>query len=110
MMNDQRIAHQKCKVVTCRGHRIKSKVTWLGHMPKSVANMAETVTKETGGSEQIRKQSKYKCYLNHPSPRSVAPRRSRKSLKRKLAASMCADGQISGNSREAAGEHAPLGC
>ena len=66
--------------------------------------MAENVTKETAVSEQINKRSKYKCYLSHPAPSSVAPRRSQKTLKRKLAASMCVDRQISGNSSEAAGE------
>lgn len=73
------------------------------------ANMAENaVSKEIAVSEQINKRSKYKWYLNHSAPCSVAPRRSQKILKRKLAASMCADGQISGNSSEAEGEHAPL--
>ncbi|KAJ7386891.1 hypothetical protein OS493_006925 [Desmophyllum pertusum] len=64
--------------------------------------MAENaVLKETAVSEQINKRSKNKWYLNHTAPCSVAPRRSQKILKRKLAASMCADGQISGNSSEA---------
>lgn len=41
--------------------------------------------------ERTRKRSKYKCYLSHSSPYSVAPRRSQKNLKTKVIDNLSAD-------------------